>query len=101
VLLLDVVLGHGAHPDPASGLAPLVRRARSLAGEDGRHLAVVVTLVGTTDDPQGRDGQAAALAAAGADVFASNAEASRHAVRLAAGDADPTDPATDERRALS
>ena len=34
------------------------------------------------DDPQGRDAQAGALAAAGADVFASNAQATRHAVAL-------------------
>jgi len=84
VLLLDVVLGHGTHPDPASELAPRVRAARSLAVDGGRDLAVVVTLVGTADDPQGRDTQAAALAAAGADVFASNAQAVRHAVALVA-----------------
>jgi FdrA protein len=82
VLLLDVVLGHGAHPDPASELAPRVRAALSTAHDAGRDLAVVVTLVGTADDPQGRDAQAAALAAAGADVFASNAQAARHAVAL-------------------
>ena len=82
VLLLDVVLGHGAHPDPSAELAARVRDARSLAGGDGRDLAVVVTLVGTALDPQGRDRQASALADAGADVFLSNAEAVRHAVHL-------------------
>jgi FdrA protein len=82
VLLLDVVLGHGAHADPAAELAPRVRDARRLAGGDGRDLAVVVTLVGTTEDPQGRDRQARALAQAGAEVFLSNAEAVRHAVHV-------------------
>jgi FdrA protein len=82
VLLMDVVLGHGAHPDPASELAPRIRDARALAAADGGDLAVVVTLVGTAGDPQGRDAQAAALATAGADVLASNAEAARYAVRL-------------------
>jgi FdrA protein len=82
VLLLDVVLGHGSHPDPAAELAPRVRAARRLARDDGRDLAVLVTLVGTADDPQDRDQQALALATAGAVVFLSNAEAVRHAVHL-------------------
>jgi FdrA protein len=82
VLLLDVVLGHGAHPDPATELAPRIREARSHARDDGRDLAVVATLVGTALDPQDRDRQASALADAGADVFLSNAEAVRHAVHL-------------------
>ena len=76
VLLLDVVLGHGAHPDPASQLGPAIAQARS-----GRpDLAVVVCLVGTRDDPQGFDAQCAALTAAGARVFAANADAARYAV---------------------
>jgi hypothetical protein len=48
VLLLDVVLGHGAHPDPAAELAPAIRAAR----QRPQPLSVVVALVGTRDDPQ-------------------------------------------------
>jgi FdrA protein len=76
VLLLDVVLGHGAQDDPAGDLAPAVGAARR-AG-----LPVVVTCVGTAGDPQGLGAQAETLAAAGAQVFASNAAAARHAVSL-------------------
>jgi FdrA protein len=79
VLLLDVVLGHGAHPDPARELAPAIRSARAARPS----LDVVLTLVGTQDDPQGLRAQVEALTAAGALVFASNAEAARHAARLA------------------
>ena len=79
VVLLDVVLGHGAHPDPAADLAPALAAAR----EQG--VAAVVSLVGAAGDPQGLDGQAKALCDAGAAVFASNAAAARHAVRLASG----------------
>jgi FdrA protein len=79
VLLLDVVLGHGAHPDPAGELAPALAAAVS-AGSD-----VVVSLIGTPDDPQDVAAQAAALAGAGATVFASNAEAARYAAALATG----------------
>jgi FdrA protein len=77
VIMLDVVLGHGAHPDPAAELAPGIAAARA-----GRDLPVVVSLIGARSDPQGLPGQAAALAAAGARVFASNAVAARHACGL-------------------
>lgn len=82
VVLLDVVLGHGAHPDPAGDLAPAVRSARAAAQAAGRELAVVVSLCGTQGDPQGLHGQATALRDAGATVFLSNAAAARHAVSL-------------------
>ncbi|MDL4771085.1 FdrA family protein [Actinomadura xylanilytica] len=81
VLLLDVVLGFGADPDPAGALAPVLAAALRDRGD----LAAVVSLCGTPADPQDRDRQAAALCDAGADVFASNAEAARHAVRAVAG----------------
>lgn len=83
VLLLDLVLGHGAHPDPAGGLADAVRAARSSAA---RELPVVVSLTGTRADPQGLDACAGTLAAAGASVFLSNAQAARHAVSLLAAE---------------
>jgi FdrA protein len=70
VVLLDVVLGHGAATDPAADLAPALAEIP---------VPVYVALIGTTDDPQGRDAQAQALAAAGASVFLSNAAAARAA----------------------
>jgi len=82
VVLLDVVLGHGAASDPAGDLAPAIAAARHTATTGGRDLAVVVSLCGTEGDPQGRDAQATALAAAGAEVFSANAAAARHAVSL-------------------
>jgi FdrA protein len=82
VLLLDLVLGHGAHPDPADELADAVRSARATARADGRALPVVVSLTGTDADPQHRSRCAAALADAGASVFLSNAAATRHALDL-------------------
>jgi FdrA protein len=85
VLLLDVVLGHGAHPDPASELAPAVAAARRGADTAGRVLAVVVSLCATEDDPQDPRRQAELLHEAGAAVFLSNAAAARHAVSLAGG----------------
>jgi FdrA protein len=85
VLLLDVVLGYGADPDPARSLGPAITGARERAAADGRDLAVVVSLTGSDGDPQGRDATAKALAAAGASVYLSNAAAARAAVALIEG----------------
>jgi FdrA protein len=72
VILLDIVLGYGAHPDPAGELAPAIARARQAAEEGGRHLEVVAVLVGTDRDPQGLEDQAEKLTEAGARVDCSN-----------------------------
>ncbi len=82
VLLLDLVLGHGAHPDPGPPLAEAVEAARHAAR---RILPVVVVLVGTRGDPQGIEQQARVLADVGAEVFVSNAQAARRAVELLEG----------------
>lgn len=82
VLLLDLVLGHGAHPDPGGELAGAVRAARATAHAAGRALPVVVSLTGTDADPQGRARCAELLADAGASVFLSNGAATRHALEL-------------------
>ncbi|HEU4913513.1 MAG TPA: FdrA family protein [Actinomycetes bacterium] len=85
VLLMDVVLGHGAHPDPAAELAPAIESALAAARDAGHDLAVVVSLCAAADDPQGLERQAEALAAAGASVHLSNADAARTAVGLVGG----------------
>jgi FdrA protein len=79
VLLLDVVLGYGADPDPAAALEPALTAAVESAEFP---LPVVVALIGTENDPQGWSRQADALAAAGAAVFSSNAAATRYALHL-------------------
>ena len=76
-LLLDVVLGDGAHPDPASELAPAVEKAIALAAKDGRPLPVVTVVIGTDEDPQGLGSQIEQLEAAGAFVFTRHDEAVR------------------------
>ena len=83
VLLLDVVLGFGAHPDPAGELAPVIRRARELASSEGRTLPVVVHVCGTEGDPQGLEKQRQALLRAGAIIAPSNAAAAQLAAQIA------------------
>jgi succinyl-CoA synthetase alpha subunit len=80
-IVLDVVLGYGAHPDPAGALAPAVRAGRAAAAREGRELAVIGFLCGTEGDPQGLAAQAAKLAESGVVL----APCSTAAARLAAG----------------
>ncbi|HXW25243.1 MAG TPA: acyl-CoA synthetase FdrA, partial [Xanthobacteraceae bacterium] len=68
VILIDVVLGYGAHPDPAGHLA------QALAGRGDGPL-IVASVTGTDADPQPRAGQVQALEAAGVIVADSNADA--------------------------
>jgi FdrA protein len=78
-LLIDVVLGYGANPDPAGALVPVLVEARAAAEAAGRALPVVISLCGTEGDPQRLSAQAAALRAAGALIYTSNAAAARAA----------------------
>lgn len=79
VILLDVVLGYGAHPDPAAELGHAVRKARSMAGEAGREVIFIASVTGVEADPQRLSRQVQALEAAGVVVCESNAAAARMA----------------------
>ncbi len=95
VILLDVVLGHGAHPDPAGELAPAIAQSRARAQEAGRHLEVVVVVVGTDEDPQDLASQVEQLEAAGARVETGSEAAVRYVGRRLHGHRTP-----DEDKAL-
>jgi FdrA protein len=73
-VLLDVVLGFAAHPDPAGALAGALERIseRSL---------VIAHVCGTPDDPQDSARQTTTLTDAGALVAPSNAAAARLVLR--------------------
>jgi FdrA protein len=68
VILLDVVLGEGAHADPAGELAPEIEHALSEARAAGRTLEIAVLMIGTDEDPQDLAIQTATLEQAGARV---------------------------------
>ena len=82
VIFLDVVLGDGAHLDPAGELAPAIADAKAIAAEAGRHLEVVAVVVGTDEDPQDMDAQITMLKNAGARVETSNDVATRYVGKL-------------------
>ena len=65
VILLDIVLGEGSHPDPASELAPEIARGKKARPE----IDFLIVMVGTDEDPQGIDEQSQQFIEAGAKVF--------------------------------
>ncbi|MEJ2597269.1 MAG: acyl-CoA synthetase FdrA [Anaerolineales bacterium] len=82
VILLDVVLGYGAHPDPAGELAPAIAKAKALAEKDGRYLEVAAIVCGTDEDPQDLSAQIQQLEEAGVWVGTSNDAVVRYVGRL-------------------
>lgn len=77
-VLLDVVLGYGAHEDPAGTLAPVCEEIIANGGP-----AIVTYVVGTGGDPQGLDGQRRRLRDAGCVVPPTGARAALAAAALA------------------
>jgi len=69
LILLDVVLGYGAHSDPTAELAPAI--ADALRPD----LVFVTIVIGTEEDPQGVEAQIERLEGAGAVVFRDVGEA--------------------------
>jgi len=84
VLLFDVVLGYGAHPDPAGVLRDGLERARALASRRSRKLVAIASVTGTQDDPQDSAEQTRKLAAAGVVVMPDNAQAAQLAAAVLA-----------------
>jgi succinyl-CoA synthetase alpha subunit len=82
VIMLDVVLGYGAHPDPAAEMVPVIQNARDLATKAGRHLAIIGFVCGTAADPQNLSRQETALREVGVTLAESNAQAVRTAASV-------------------
>jgi len=78
VILLDIVLGYGGHPDPAGHLAGF------LASRHRRQL-IVASVTGTDRDPQPRSAQVQKLTEAGVLVAESNADAAELAIKAIGG----------------
>jgi FdrA protein len=81
-IILDVVLGYGAHDDPAGALGPVIADITGGRGA-GDGPRVVVYVLGTGHDPQGLDAQRRAFAEAGALVTGTAARAALVAAAVA------------------
>ncbi len=79
VIMLDVVIGYGSHPDPACELAPAIGKAKALAQKNGRYLEVAAVVTGTDEDPQNLENQIQQLKAVGVWVETSNEKMVRYA----------------------
>ena len=77
VVVLDVVLGTGSHPDPAASVVDV------LGSAPPDPPPVVASVCGTELDPQDHDAQRDALERAGVFVARSNADAVESAIRIA------------------
>ena len=76
VVLFDVVLGDGAHPDPAGVLAPAAAEVVASGA------AVVAYVLGTEQDPQGFESQRDVMRQAGCIVADTGARAALAAAAL-------------------
>ena len=81
VILLDVVIGFGAHPDPAGTIVRVVAAAGT------ERPVVVASVTGTDDDPQNRRTQVGKLVDGGIVVAPTNADAATLALRCLVRDA--------------
>ncbi|MFD0826714.1 acyl-CoA synthetase FdrA [Neobacillus sp. M.A.Huq-85] len=75
VIVMDFVLGFGAHEDPAGAFLPSIIEAKQLAEEEGRHLEIIGYVLGTELDSQNIEEQKDKLLAAGVTLASSNANA--------------------------
>lgn len=82
VLLIDIILGYNASPDPVGDIYDAVMEAKQLARNRGDYLSVVASVCGTYDDFQDKNLQVEMLEQAEVIVFDSNAKASLFCTRL-------------------
>lgn len=75
IILLDFVLGYGAHEDPAGEIIPSLTEARDAASKAGRTVRFIGHICGTRGDPQSIADQHRKLIEAGVELTNSNAEA--------------------------
>ena len=71
VILLDVVLGYGAHLSPSSELVPIIKKAKEISA----NISFICSVTGTEKDPQKRSKVIEELEKAGFIVAESNAAA--------------------------
>lgn len=71
VILLDFVIGYGAHEDPVGAMEDVIKEAIQEAEKEGRHLEVIGYVLGTDLDSQGLDNQLEKLENTGATYASS------------------------------
>ncbi len=82
IVLLDIVIGYGSHPDPAGAMLNTIVDAKKDFEKRGQYLSVVVSVCGTENDPQVLSQQEAKLRNAGVVCMPSNYQAVRLAAKI-------------------
>lgn len=82
VILLDMVLGYGAHEDPVGAILEGLKIAKEKSQERNGYLSIVASITGTPEDFQDLRTQKAELRQIGAVVMPSNAQAAMLASRI-------------------
>ncbi|HAX60994.1 MAG TPA: hypothetical protein DCX95_00315 [Elusimicrobia bacterium] len=77
VIFFDLVLGHGAHPDPANAILPAIAESQKIAKKLKKHITFITSICGTDLDPQGFNKQKEILENAGVIILPSNMTATR------------------------
>lgn len=72
VIILDFVLGYGAHEDPVGVMLPAIKKAKKQAEEAGRHLEILGYVLGTELDEQNISKQTQQLMDAGVTISSSS-----------------------------
>ncbi|WYJ83930.1 hypothetical protein IGL98_003053 [Enterococcus sp. DIV0840] len=75
VILMDFVLGYGAHPDPVGVMVPAMKAAKERAAAEGRHLEIIGYVLGTDLDKQNINEQVEKLTSIGATYASSSQNA--------------------------
>jgi FdrA protein len=83
VILLDFVLGYGAHPNPVGATVPHLEMVKRETKRNGRSVPIVTSVCGTDEDPQDKSVQIRMLEKCGVLVMPSNAQAARVAAHIA------------------
>ncbi|MCX6267566.1 MAG: acyl-CoA synthetase FdrA [Bacteroidetes bacterium] len=78
VILLDVVLGYGSHPDPASELVPVIHESKKISPA----ILFIGSVTGTDQDPQNKKNIVRELEKAGMIIMPSNVAASELAGQI-------------------
>ena len=73
VIIMDVMLGYGSHPDPAGAMLGAIEEAKKIADVEDRALPILAHVCGTEQDPQPLSEQTLKLENAGIHVFPTNA----------------------------
>jgi len=73
VIIMDIMLGYGSHPDPAGAMCDSISEAQRIARSHDRALPILAHVCGTDQDPQSKSDQIRKLQMVGVKVFPTNA----------------------------